>query len=293
MLLDFGGMARASARLAGAFMTSQQPHPFPPPWADAWGYDDASPYPFVAIELAPDVAMRLRWVPPGRFQMGSPASEMGRTDYEGPQHWVELSSGLWLAETPCTQAEWEAVMGNNPSRFTGDGQRPVEQVSWEDCQEYCGKLNALCPDLGARLPTEAEWEYACRAGTATAYNDGSACTEPEGDDPALEKLGWFNRNSGSSTHPVREKLANAWGIYDLHGNVYEWCSDYWSDNYRAETQQDPLGPTEGRDRVYRGGGWYLQALYCRSASRSGREPGFRWYWLCFRLAAGQSSEPSK
>jgi formylglycine-generating enzyme required for sulfatase activity len=273
-------------------MTFQQPRPFPPPWADGFGYDEASPFMYVAIELAPNVSMRLRWIPAGRFLMGSPASESERFDREGAQHWVRLSSGLWLAETPCTQAQWQAVMRSNPSRFTGDAQRPVEQVRWEDCQQFCAQLNARCPGLGARLPTEAEWEYACRAGTTTAYNDGSDCTRPEGHDPALEKLGWFGGNSGDTTHPVGQKRPNAWGIHDAHGNVFEWCSD-WYGNYLVEEQRDPMGPAQGYHRVVRGGSWPDPAMLCRSAYRCSSVPTESGYALGFRLAAVQPGEPGK
>jgi formylglycine-generating enzyme required for sulfatase activity len=272
-------------------MTALQPRPFPPPWADSWGVDDASPYPFVIIELSPTVSMRLRWVPPGRYLMGSPQSEKGRNDDEG-QHWVDLAFGLWLTETPCTQGEWEAVMGNNPSKFKGDEQRPVEQVSWGDCQQFCSNLNERFAGLEARLPTEAEWEYACRAGTGSAYNDGSDCTVPAGHDPALEQLGWFTANSEKTTHPVTEKQPNAWGLYDLHGNVWEWCSD-WYGPYAAQEQRDPVGPAEGRYRVLRGGSWGNRALHCRSACRDGNEPGLRWDSRGFRLAAVQPGESGK
>jgi formylglycine-generating enzyme required for sulfatase activity len=260
-----------------------------PPWAQKLDHDR---YGLVAtLELAPNVLTRLRWVPPGRYLMGSPSGENGRFDQEGPQHWVELSFGLWLAETPCTQGQWEAVMGSNPSHFTGEEKRPVEQVSWEDCQEFCKALNARCPSLGARLPTEAEWEYACRAGTGSAYNDGSACTQPEGHDPGLEKLAWFGANSEGTTHPVKEKQPNAWGLYDLHGNVWECCRD-WYGPYAAQEQRDPVGPAEGQDRVFRGGSWSLRARHCRSAYRR-HSPGDRWDDQGFRLAAVQWGEPGK
>jgi len=260
-----------------------------PPWASNLEHDR---FGLVAtLVLLSKVHMRLRWVPPGRFLMGSHASEVGRWDEEGPQHWVNLSSGFWVAETPCTQEQWEAVMGNNPSRFKGDALLPVEKVNWDECHEYCKVLNTQCPGLGARLPTEAEWEYACRAGTGSAYNDGSACTQPDGHDPALESLGWFDANSDSKTHPVGEKQPNAWGIHDAHGNVWEWCND-WYDDYPAQEQCDPTGPIKGRSRVIRGGCWYYQARFCRSACRYGSRSGYRG-GLGFRLAAVQSSEPGK
>ena len=131
---------------------------------------------------------------------------------------VTLTKGYWLADAPCTQAEWEAVIGTTPSNFK-EPDRPVEEVSWEECQQYCEKLRARFPAVPARLPSEAEWEYACRAGTTTAFNDGSACTQPEGNDPAMARLGWFVENSGGEAHPVRKLAPNQFGLYDMHGNV--------------------------------------------------------------------------
>ncbi|MBN2195548.1 MAG: formylglycine-generating enzyme family protein [Polyangiaceae bacterium] len=266
-----------------------QPYPFPPPWASGWGTDRLSPYPFVELELAPGVSMRLRWVPPGRFFMGSPSDEAGRWEVEGPQHGVTITRGFWLADAPCTQTEWVAVMGEDPSHFKGQDDsvhRPVENVSWDDCQTFFQKLAERFPGLEARLPTEAEWEYACRAGTESAFNDGSPCTVPEGNDPALAKLGWFGKNSGGTTHPVRELQPNRWGLYDLHGNVWEWCAD-WFDRYGAEEQRDPTGPASGQDRVLRGGGWYDHAWLCRSAYRFWFQPDVRFHDDGFRLAAVQ------
>jgi formylglycine-generating enzyme required for sulfatase activity len=235
------------------------------------------------------VVLRLRWIPPGRFKMGSPDNEAGRWEDEGPQHIVELTEGYWLCETACTQAEWETVMGRNPSNFQGDATRPVEQVSWDDCQEYCKRLNARFPGLRASLPTEAQWEYACRAGTESAYNEGSACTKPEGWDPALDILGWFDKNSENTTHPVKQKLPNTWGLYDMHGNVWEWCSD-WHGSYSAEGQRDAMGAKDGSSRVDRGGGWDGSARICRSASRFRWHSSVRYDFLGFRIAAAQASQ---
>ena len=217
---------------------------------------------------------------------------MGDDDIAPPAHSGTLSQNFYMGTYLVTQAQWLAVMGNNPSQFTGDAQRPVEQVSWDDCQSFCKQLNARFAALGARLPTEAEWEYACRAGTTSAYNDGSTCTKPDGHDPALEKLGWFDKNSDNTTHPVGEKQPNKWGLHDLHGNVFELCSDWFGD-YSETEQHDPKGPIEGRGRVIRGGGWSGRAQLCRSAYRSRVGPGFRRNFLGFRLAAVQSGEPSK
>jgi formylglycine-generating enzyme required for sulfatase activity len=245
---------------------------------------------FAELVLAEGVVTRLRWIPPGQFLMGSPKDEPGRFDDEGPQHWVSLTKGYWLADAPCTQAEWEAVMGTTPSYFKGPN-LPVEQVSWEDCQQYCEKLRARFPGLVARLPSEAEWEYACRAGTASAFNDGPACTQPEGDDPALAKLGWFDKNSKGRTRPVRNPdfPPNAWGLHDMHGNVFEWCEDVWGE-YGVDEQENPVRAGAGHGRVSRGGSWDFLALYCRSAFRLWGLPSLRSHSLGFRLASGQLSQ---
>lgn len=267
-------------------MTFPHPSPFPPTWASAWGIDRLSPFPFAELELTAGVVVKLRWIPPGRFLMGSPETEAGRTDDEGPQHWVQLTRGFWLAEAPCTQLEWEAVMGENPSYFMGVD-FPVEQVSWEDCQRFCARLDARNNGLVARLPTEAEWEWACRGDTTTAFNDGSDCTEPTGKDLALARLGWFSANSGGHSHEVKQLKANAWGIFDMHGNVWEWCQD-WYAYFGLEEVRDPSGPDSGQGRAMRGGGWDFFARVCRSARRSACSPAFRWYVLGFRLAVEQT-----
>lgn len=257
-----------------------------PSWAYWWGSDEYGYY--AGLKLCASVVMALRWIPPGRFLMGSPENEPGRYSDEGPQHLVTLTKGYWLAEAPCTQAEWLAVMGTEPSHFFGLD-LPVEQVSWDDCQAFCVKLRARFPGLEARLPTEVEWEYACRAGTTSAYNDGSPCTELDGEDPALAKLGWFTENSESTTHPVRKLAQNEWGLFDMHGNVWEWCAD-WKGEYAAEEQVDPTGADTGHGRVIRGGSWNNPAGFCRSAFRLSVVPVRRDRLLGFRLASGQAEQ---
>jgi formylglycine-generating enzyme required for sulfatase activity len=234
------------------------------------------------LPLAQGVNMRMRWVPPGSFLMGSLDSETGRKSEEGPRHSVVLS-GFWLGETLCTQAEWYAVMANDPSRFKGE-RRPVDHVSWEDCREFCRRLSKTYPTLLARLPTEAEWEYACRAGSSSAYNDGSPCTEAEGCDPALAKLAWFLESSDGKTHAVGALRPNAWGLRDMHGNLLEWCTD-WFGNYGAKPVTDPHGPRDGTERVMRGGCWGSHASACRSAYRYRANPSIRTRNFGFRLAA--------
>ena len=265
--------------------TALQPRPYPPEWADAWGIDERSPFPFVEFDLSPSTMMRLRWVPPGRFLMGSSAEEVERLENEGPQHWVQLSSGLWLAETPCTQAQWRAIMGKHPVGFADDEQRPVVQVSWEDCETFCKVLNAQRQGMRARLPTEAEWEYACRAGTVTEFNLGTNVTpEQVNYDGNYPYVGGVKGQYRQKMVPAGTLAHNAWGLYEMHGNVWEWCAD-WFGPYAAEEQQDPAGAAAGQFRVIRGGGWYSFARSCRSAYRFRFEPGDRGDNLSFRLAA--------
>jgi formylglycine-generating enzyme required for sulfatase activity len=223
--------------------------------------------------------------------MGSPEDELGREHDEIP-HWVRLTKAFWIGRYPVTQSQYEAVMGNNPSGFKGE-RRPVENVSWHDAVEFCHRLNkrvrqssAMPDDFEFRLPTEAEWEHACRAGTTSAFNDGSPCTKPEGNDPALDRLGWFNENSDGETHSVGEKAPNAWGLYDTHGNVWEWCLDGMQD-YTTQPQIDPMGPLECARRVVRGGSFWDGAGRCQSAFRLAYEPCDPIWNMGFRLAAGQ------
>jgi formylglycine-generating enzyme required for sulfatase activity len=269
------------------------PPDFPPAWAGGWGEDVRGVY---AELLVRGVAFELRWIPPGSFLMGSPEGEAGRWEAEGPQHLVTLTRGFWLGATVCTQEQWTALMEKNPSQFVGQ-RKPVENVRWPEALNFTRKLTELARESGSlppefefRLPTEAEWEYACRAGTTTAYNDGSSCIQPDGKDPALERLGWHGEYGKGETHPVGELAANAYGLYDMHGNVWEWCADKWADRYTSEAQTDPTGPGEGARRVVRGGSYWYRARGCRSAFRYGGEPGFSDGNLGFRLAAGQPVE---
>jgi formylglycine-generating enzyme required for sulfatase activity len=217
--------------------------------------------------------------------MGAVAGEFDRCEDEGPPHEVTLSRGFWLADAPCTQAEWHAVMNTTPSHFSGRD-RPVERVPWLHCQQFCERLRERHPQLAARLPTEAEWEYACRAGTTGAYHDGSSPVDEESQAAALLRLGWFAQNSGGETHPVRELLPNRWGLYDMHGNVWEWCQDQ-ERKYQADSCVDPIGTVENQVYVVRGGGWHYSASQCRSAFRFGLLPFMGYYALGFRLAVGE------
>ncbi|MEE8526801.1 MAG: formylglycine-generating enzyme family protein, partial [Thermoanaerobaculia bacterium] len=257
-----------------------------PSWASGTGRDEFGLWATVDVG---DVIFRLRWVSPGRFSMGSPEDEQGRWEDEGPQHEVTLTRGFWLAETPCTQALWEAVTGKNPSGFESPD-RPVEKVSWEACQAFLKVLNDRIPGLEARLPTEAEWEYACRAGTETSTYAGELEILETGEATLADKIAWYSKNSGSSTQPVAKKRPNGSGFHDMLGNVDEWCSDYWQDRYRPEPVEDPKGPDEGSERVFRGGAWYDYARNVRSAYRNAYDPGDRSADLGFRLARGQGEE---
>ena len=220
--------------------------------------------------------------------MGSPQNESGRSANEGPQHQVTVSS-FYMAEFPVTQKEYQDVTGKTPSAFKGPD-LPVEQVSWLDAADYCNKLSlaeGLTPAYsitgnnvqwnrqadGYRLPTEAEWEYACRAGTQTPFYTGNS----------VNTAGWYSANSGGKTQPVGGKLPNAWGLYDMHGNVLEWCWD-WLANYTAAATTDPAGPATGTNRVYRGGCWRFESYQVRSAYRFGNIPGLRSFILGFRVA---------
>ena len=268
-----------------------------PAWAAAWGEDRYGA--FAAFAVGPPdkpVEQRMRWIPPGTFVMGSPGTERGRFSNEGPQHEVILTRGYWLGETPVTQALWVAVMGENSSRFRGDGpvdlERPVELVSWDDCQAFIDRLNAKVAGHAARLPTEAEWERACRANTQGATWVGELSEEE--DAPELDAIAWYRGNSGGKTHPVRRKAPNSYGLHDMLGNVYEWCADAVEDIAKPYPRTvgsvtDPVAAEQGSDRVYRGGSWVSNARLVRAANRSAFTRDDRYDYLGFRLAGGQAS----
>ncbi len=215
------------------------------------------------------VQLEMKRIPEGTFQRGSPGWEKDRYDDEGPTHQVTISKPFYMGTFEVTQAQWEAVMGENPSRFSGRPDNPVEQVSWEDCQRFIETINEM--GIGTfRLPTEAEWEYACRAGTSTRFYWGEDPEYRQIDDHA-----WYKGNSDVKPHRVGEKMPNAWGLYDMSGNVWEWCSD-WYGSYGAGPQTDPVGVAEEPPlRVARGGGWGHPPVLCRSANRYRHAPSNR------------------
>ena len=210
-------------------------------------------------------------IPGGTFMMGSPETEKDRFDHESPQHQVTISP-FYMGKYQVTQAQWQAVMGNNPSYFKGDN-RPVETVSWNEAVEFCKKVSKLTGE-NYRLPTEAEWEYACRAGTTTRYSFGD-------DESSLGDYAWYGEdwNSGS-THPVGEKKPNAFGLYDMHGNVWEWCCSEYHSEYQGDENKCNNNAILF---VLRGGSWNFNAWWTRSASRFRFMPSVRFRYFGFRL----------
>ena len=227
-------------------------------------------------EITNDLGMTFVLIPAGTFMMGSPANEKDRFGDE-QQHQVTISRPFNLQTTPVTQGQWERVMGDNPSYFKECGEDcPVEQVSWGDAQEFITKLNQMEKTDKYRLPTEAEWEYACRAGSTTRFCFGN-------DEAGLGEYGWYRDNFRGKTHPVGKKKPNAWGLYDMHGNVWEWCQD-WYGEYPAGSVSDPTGPHSGTYRVLRGGSWYEDARSARSALLDSGDPDNRDNDTGFRVA---------
>ena len=200
-------------------------------------------------------------IPAGEFLMGSPNSEPARAKDESPVSRAVIAKSFWMSKYEVTQGEWTAVMGNNPSQYRYGDEHPVENISWEDCQRFIQRLNAVSPRT-FRLPTETEWEYACRAGSRTAYCSGNSVSD-------LDRCGWYDGNSGTGHHPVGEKEPNYWGLYDMHGNVYEWCQDYYWENYGNHPGDASAWehPNENANRVRRGGSFQQPAKNCRSAFR--------------------------
>ncbi len=276
-----------------------------PSWASTMGTDEIVPWAEICVK---NVVQKLRWIKPGEFLMGSPEDEGEHTSDEGPQHRVTISQGFWLADTACTQALWQVVMGNNPSRFklgnNGGSEHPVECVKWHDIQIFLQKLNSILPNCHVTLPTEAEWEYACRAGSTTPFSFGRNVN--------MQQVNYDGRffhqfavigECRDRTVPVKELPANAWGLYQMHGNVWEWCADPWR-KYGAQAMLDPglpnfLAPlAEGQQvqGVMRGGSWRDRARFARSAYRECVQPVLCHESSGFRFvvrARSQASAPAR
>jgi formylglycine-generating enzyme required for sulfatase activity len=251
-------------------------------WADDAGIDKYGVYADFSVG---QVKQRMRWIWPGTFLMGAPESETQRT-YDEKQHEATITEGFWLAETACTQALWQEIMGENPSRLKGEN-LPVESVSWKECRQFIQTINEQRPGLDLRLPREAEWEYACRAKTETPFSFGENITTGQvnydGEHP------YNNAEKGEyrgKSVAVKSLPCNNWGLYEMHGNVWEWCNDWYAE-YPSATMIDPNGPDTGTSRVLRGGSWFSFAGGCRSAYRRSRDPGYRVDDFGFRLARGQ------
>lgn len=278
-----------------------------PDGISGWGQDEYSI--FIEFSLSTGdknwdyIDQRLRWIPPGRFTMGSPDDEGGQLGDDAPQHTVTIRNGFWMMDTPVTQQLWQHVMENNPSEFV-DPERPVEQVDWHQATAFCQKLSGLLKAT-IQLPSEAQWEYACRAGTETATYAGPMKIIGEHNAPVLHEIAWYGGNSGrdfdlpnglhisdwperqfedrqAGTRKVAKKNPNPWGLYDMLGNVWEWCRD-GQRRYFEVSVVDPLGSTEDSAlRVLRGGSWRGRAQSVRAASRFADDPGYRCDSLGFR-----------
>jgi formylglycine-generating enzyme required for sulfatase activity len=231
----------------------------------------------VTVDLGKGVKLEMVLISAGEFLMGSPDSDKDALKWEKPQHRVRITRPFYLGKYLVTQEQWQTVMDSNPSQFKGP-KNPVERVSWDDCQKFLGKLNAKVGSGAGKfqLPTEAQWEYACRAGSKTRYCFGD-------DEKQLGEYAWYSENPFSTMHPVGEKKPNGWGLYDMHGNVWEWCQD-WYEDYKESPVDDPTGAATGSLRVGRGGGWDTPARFCRSADRDDFVPGFRIFYLGLRVS---------
>jgi uncharacterized protein (TIGR02996 family) len=258
----------------------------------------------VVPEVVNSIGMRFALIPPGRFRMGSPTSEKDRLEHEGPLHEVEITRAFYLGVFPVTQRQYKKVMGSNPSDFsaTGIGRNsvagmdtsafPVEQVSWDEAIAFVERLSALPKEKKSgrkyRLPSEAEWEYGCRGGSAssTPFAFGNRLSPSQANFNGNYPYGGAEKGP-SLDHSCKagSYAANVFGLYDMHGNVWEWCNDWFADDYYAVgPREDPPGPSGGSTRVFRGGGWISIGQYCRSAIRNGYSPANRYNYLGFRVA---------
>ncbi len=281
------------------------PRPFPPPWASAWGDDRYGLWADFEVgdgELV--LVQRMRWIEPGQFLMGSRIDEPERQDREGPLHPVAISQGFWLANTACTQGLWQAVLGQNPSHFHsnngGSPAHPVEKVNWHQVQDFLQVLQQRLPACQASLPTEAEWEYACRAGSTTSFWFGATISPEQANyDGGNSYNGGAVGVSRGKTVAVKEFAPNPWGLYQISGNVWEWCRDEFR-TYTADAVQDPglenlrqPNPDSAHEvlRALRGGSWFNDTHRLRSAYRGRVVPVWRDLYTGFRLAL-RSSRPA-
>ena len=259
-----------------------------------------------ATAFTNSIEMKLRLIPAGQFTMVAPSDKVGSQANER-QHQVTISKPFSMGIYEVTQAQYSKVMGKHPSRFQGEtlakrqhptghlgkkvdsSNHPVDQISWKDAVDFCRRLSSMPSEKAAgrvyRLPTEAEWAYACRAGSTTTYHHCAA-------ESALASCGWYGANSGRRTHAVGQKNTNAWGLYDMHGNVWEWCQDFHGNDPQGGLT-DPRGPASGSRRVIRGGSWLNSADGCRSASRDGGSPSDSHDFIGFRVACSRHCPASK
>jgi formylglycine-generating enzyme required for sulfatase activity len=261
------------------------PLPTPPPMAEK----------YLRVDVGEGVMMDFVLIPAGDSVMGSPPTELGRRSDESPRHKVTLSRPFYMGKTEVTQVQYEQLMPGNPSEEKG-GFYPVARITWGEAVQFCKKLTEKQAKAGRlkageeyRLPTEAEWECACRAGTDRRFSFG-------GVDDELVQYGWCIENSDEKPHVVALKKPNPWGLYDVHGNVLEWCLDWYALHYPAGNQTDPTGPAQGTTRVARGGCWMSDLSQCRSAARFSFRPDSRSYMIGFRVMrtiAEELAEPPK
>jgi len=226
------------------------------------------------------IGMMLVPIPAGEFRMGSPDSDGHARGHEKAQHGVKITRPFYLGVLEVTQQQYEKLMGKHECLFPG-AKSPVDNVNWTDAVTFCRRLSELPKEKALdhvyRLPTEAEWAYACRAGTSTIFSFGDSESQ-------VGEYAWFKKNSGQTTHPVGQKKPNPWGLYDMHGNVWEWCQDWYGGQYSSDSVTDPKGPRSGKRRVLRGGAYARRLSFIRSASRYSEVPAVRSGYNGFRIA---------
>ncbi|MCP4378678.1 MAG: formylglycine-generating enzyme family protein, partial [bacterium] len=233
------------------------------------------------LTLGKGVKIKLIRIPAGKFMMGHPKPKKPRRDNKGHQREVTISKAFYMGMTEVTQAQYQSVMCKNPSKFKGS-QKPVEMVSWDDAMAFCAAMSKKT-GRAVRLPTEAQWEYACRAGTKTLFSFGN-------DDKDMDAHGWHKDNSDRKTHPVGQKKPNAFGLYDMHGNVWEWCRDYYDDKFYAKAKNvDPENTTKAIYRIFRGGSWLYGPMFCCAAFRGWQSNVSRGDSLGFRVVVVSGS----